>query len=297
MVKVKKIKKILCPIDLSQYSLATIDYAVKFGDRYNVIPNLVYVSTKPPEVYYRFFPDAVSYLRSLEENVQNDIRNFTQTMEHDLKVTVRYGDIYREILTYAVEMAADLIIMQANSYSAIKDRKLGMVAHKVIRKAECPVLTLYDATSWHDVHSILCPLDLSSRSYEGLDQAVHLAEVYQAKLYVLHVIELDKYDAGGEPPDIQDEDYVKLSKHLRDEIKVPMRYKGVEIEKVISRNSDAAAGIVEFARQNEIDLIAITTHGHSYWSRMLLGSVTEKVIEVGPCPVLILRLRKGEGDE
>ncbi|MBN1153453.1 universal stress protein [candidate division KSB1 bacterium] len=292
-----KIKKILCPIDLTAYSHATIHYAEKFGEKYNVTPELLYVSTKPPEVYYRFFPDAISYLRSREENVQHQVKKFAETMNSAIDVTVRHGDIYQEILSYANELSADVIVMHANSYSTIKDRTLGLIAHKVIRKADCPVLTLYQDTTWQEIRHILCPLDLSSRSYEGLEQALKLAEVFEATLHVLHVVELEKFDIAGNQTDFLDDNFSRLSDHLKDEIHIPNVSRCVKIEKVVMRNSDAATGIMQYVEKNGIDLIALAPHGHGYWPRVLLGSVTEKVIENGPCPVLTLRLRKGEGDE
>lgn len=292
-----KIKKILCPIDLSANSGMVIEYAINFGRRYNIEPELLYVSTKPPEVYYRFFPDVMTYLASLERNAESEVAKFRQKLETDLDIILRHGDVYQEILSYAREAAVDIIIMHANSYSMIRENRLGMIAHKVIRKADCPVLTLYGEVSSKPVKNILCPLDLSTRSYEGLAQAIALAEVFNANLYVLHVLEIEKFKIEGERGVNKDDTYAILSKHLEDEIKVPIEFKGMKIEKVITRSVDAADGIINFARENEMDLIALATHGHGYWPRVLLGSVTEKVIQIAPCPVITLRLQKGDKDD
>ena len=83
-----------------------------------------------------------------------------------------------------------------------------------------------------------------------------------------------------------------MSKLLMSEMQIPEELSDVRIERVVRRNVDAAAEISYFADQNEIDLIMLTTHGHGYWPRVLLGSVTEKVVQISPCPVMTVRVKK-----
>ena len=58
---------------------------------------------------------------------------------------------------------------------------------------------------------------------------------------------------------------------------------------MIQRGSSEFVEIIQYARENDIDLIILCTHGRGPVSHMLLGSVAEKVVRKAPCPVLTVR--------
>jgi nucleotide-binding universal stress UspA family protein len=58
----------------------------------------------------------------------------------------------------------------------------------------------------------------------------------------------------------------------------------------------AAEEILAYARKEEVDLIAITTHGRGALGRLLFGSVADEVLQQAPCPVLVERVGKRESD-
>ena len=111
------------------------------------------------------------------------------------------------------------------------------------------------------------------------------------KIYLMHVVELHEFEKRKVKQFSSDEAFAQLSQLAKDEMTIPSELKDVEIEKIVKRNIDAAAEIAYFATENDIDLIMLTTHGRGYWPRVLLGSVTEKVIHISPCPVLTVRVR------
>ena len=163
---------------------------------------------------------------------------------------------------------------------------------KVIRKAECPVLTVYGKRTKAKIERILCPVDLSSRSYRALQEAATLARKFKAKIYLIHVVELHEFEKKSVKKFSSDEAFSKFSELLKKEMIVPDDMQDIEVEKVVRRNIDAAAEIDHFASEENIDLITITTHGRGYWPRVLLGSVAEKVLQIAPCPVLTIRVKK-----
>ncbi|MBD3289231.1 hypothetical protein GF337_10540 [candidate division KSB1 bacterium] len=283
--------KILVPIDFTNISKKTVKYAISFGAKFDKIPQVLHVSTKPPEVYYRFFPDITGYLSAIEENTQNKLNEFVHAISPDIDGILRYGTVYQEVVQYVEDESVDLIIISARSHTYSTKQPLGTITRKIIRKAECPVLTVYGKRETANIRKILCPLDLSEPSYQGLEQAVSLARKFNAKVYLLHVIELHEFDKQGIKKYSSEEAFETLTDAFQREIKIPSEYEDVKIEKVIRRNMDAAAEIVYFASSENIDLITLTTHGRTYWPRVLLGSVTEKVAHIAPCPVLTVRLK------
>lgn len=286
----EKIYKILCPVDFSTVSENTVKYAISFGKQYGIEPEILHVSTKPPEVYYRFFPDITGYLKAIEEDTESQLNKFIQKIDTQLKSTIRYGTIYQEIIQFAQEEHIDLIIISASGFSTSDQRSLGTTAQKIIHKADCPVLTVYGRKTQANIKKILCPVDLSPQSYQGLFRAADLARKFDAQIYLLHVVELYDFKKSKIKKFASTKSFSKLGEQLQQEIEIPPAIKDIAIEKVIRRNMDAAEEIASFAAENQIDIITLTTHSRSYLPRVLLGSVTEKVAHIAPCPVLILRL-------
>jgi nucleotide-binding universal stress UspA family protein len=288
----KKLKSILCPIDFSEHSQNLVNYAISFGEKYELLPRLLHICTKPPDVYYRFFPDFSTYLTAIEENTQTKLNSFLKNFDASLESEIQYGTISQTIDQYVAEKPADLIMISAHAFSNYDDESLSTVALKVVRNSEAPVITLYGNRKQANIKKILCPTDLSPRSYNGLKQAAWVARKFNAKIYLLHVVELHEFGKRKIKKYFTDDAFSKLSEALIDQLKIPQDLQDLDIEKVISRNVDAAAAIAHFATQNDIDMIAMTTHGRGYWPHVLLGCVTEKVMQISPCPVLTIRTKK-----
>ncbi len=138
---------------------------------------------------------------------------------------------------------------------------------------------------------ILCPVDFSDTSRRALRQAVVLAARYDARLTVLHVrpaaAEYVLPAAGiGEPAivpaDLPSHDQVESAlAHVLDEVGRPAQPPVLAVD-----TGRAHAAIVARATTEPTDLIVLGTHGRSGVNRLLLGSVTEKVLRTAPCPVL-----------
>ncbi|MBI4552507.1 MAG: universal stress protein [Candidatus Latescibacteria bacterium] len=139
---------------------------------------------------------------------------------------------------------------------------------------------------------LLCPTDFSEPSEHALTYAISLAQQYGAVLYLLHVIEPLTPVPGIEmgPVLMYDErpDLLQRVHELLDEM-VPEDVKAkIEIKPLIRRGAPFLE-IIRTAREEEIDLIIIATHGRTGLSHVLLGSTAEKVVRKAPCPVLTIR--------
>ena len=71
-----------------------------------------------------------------------------------------------------------------------------------------------------------------------------------------------------------------------------LREDGVNVHVDVVEREVVADAIVDYARQHDIDLIVMTTHGRSGLSRLVFGSVAESVVRHTPCPVLLIRAHK-----
>jgi nucleotide-binding universal stress UspA family protein len=141
---------------------------------------------------------------------------------------------------------------------------------------------------------VLVATDFGPASDSALRYGRTLARGFGAELHVLHVVEnifaraMDGYGYAAISPDVQlDIEHAgrkQTDALLSDEDRRDLRAKA----STVTSNSPAAA-IVEYARNNSVDLIVMGTHGRGAIGHIFMGSVAERVVRTAPCPVLTLR--------
>ena len=86
------------------------------------------------------------------------------------------------------------------------------------------------------------------------------------------------------------EEKIKLPRQYAQEAKELAASRGIIAEDFVREAESADEVIIELARKANIDLIIMGSHGRTGLKRLLMGSVTEKVISGAPCPVLVVKL-------
>jgi nucleotide-binding universal stress UspA family protein len=141
------------------------------------------------------------------------------------------------------------------------------------------------------IHRILVPIDFSEHSKNALKYAIPYAVQFRARLDLLYVVEPTIYPADfsfGQVgfPNIEEE----LRKRGGEELEALLRneIKGRVPSEAVVRTGKPFYEIFEYAREHNIDLIIIATHGHTGVEHILFGSTVEKVVRKAPCPVLVV---------
>jgi nucleotide-binding universal stress UspA family protein len=145
------------------------------------------------------------------------------------------------------------------------------------------------APSFLQLKKILVPLDFSQRSEKALRYAIRFSEQFGSALTLLHVIQPMVYPADfGYPPTVVDtlDDTVRRS--AEEKLGAMAAQLSVKAQTLI-RLGQPYHEIATAAKELRIDLIIITTHGHTGLKLALLGSTAERVVRHAPCPVLTLR--------
>jgi len=197
------------------------------------------------------------------------------------------------IIDYSKDQNVDLVVMGTHGRQGMDRLLNGSVSEEVVRGAPCPVFTVLASDAEDHVPTIsrvLAPVDLSDQSEMVLDHAAALADAYAAPLDLLHIVEEAVYPSayGLDPltpdlPNVQERAREALET-LAGEL--DLRTDPVNVH-VLAGN--AARDIVEFAAEQEADLIVMATHGRTGMERFLIGSVAEKVVRRAPCPVFTLK--------
>lgn len=141
------IKKVLVPIDFSDYSKSSLRYAVNFAKKFNAEIYLIYVVE--PVIYPPDFSMGQIAIPSVnaewDERAREELKNLAKTeIPEGVKVEtiLKNGKPFVEIIDTAAEENIDLIIIATHGHSGVEHILFGSTAEKVVRKAPCPVLTL-----------------------------------------------------------------------------------------------------------------------------------------------------------
>jgi universal stress protein A len=149
-----------------------------------------------------------------------------------------------------------------------------------------------------NIRKILAPTDLSELSCIGLRYAFETARDQNAELVVYLTVPIGEdwfpSSEGANPErDYTAKDKARLDKFLHE--RFPDEMKRAAVRQKVEVGA-AAAAIVEAAQHEGVDMIIMSTHGRTGLKHILIGSVTEKVVERAPCPVLVVpRQRETSG--
>jgi len=287
------IQRILCPVDFSEFSEKAYDYAQSLACHYNSALFLLHVidSLAPYRCCYAFPEGYDEVLRGLSAGAERQLREFGESHSQHLvqpRYKVKDGTASDLILNFAEAQAINLIVMGTHGVRGFDRLVLGSVTDKVLRKSCCPVLAVRnpehglltpgpDPDRIHIRRIVYCT-DFSACSERALDHALSLAQEYKAELTLLHVLE-DSVHADDLQTEI-DEATKRLAQRLR--------LGNTGATKFIVRIGKPYQRIIELALESFADLIVMGVCGRNAVDLKLLGSTTERVVQLGPCPVLVV---------
>ncbi len=142
-----------------------------------------------------------------------------------------------------------------------------------------------------EIKNILFPVDFTEASTKVADYARLMAQKFGARLYILFVVEDLSRFAGFYVPHTALE---KLEKELYEGAQKKMEafreehFAGLDNVETMIAEGEVADKICDLAREKNIDLIVMGTHGRKGLEKALFGSVAEKVVKTAPCPVLTI---------
>jgi len=304
--------KLLVPLDRSLLAEEAIGYAAALARRCEAELDLVVVHEPFPHVD----PDDPLWTEAdLDRDQQyvEQIASELMTGAH-LAVTcaVMRGEVGETIRLRAQNVHADLIVMTTHGRTGLSRAWLGSVADSVMRHSFIPVLMLRPTETARERRAprppfahVLVPLDGSATAADILSTATDFARANGADVALLRVVPpvpmlvpLDIAAPVALGTTIPDEpattaltaekktELAEVARQLRDRT-------GLAVEAHVYVGERPAAAISDFAAQHGIDIIAMTTQGRGA-SRLLLGSVADKVLRSSGLPVLLRRSTRAD---
>jgi nucleotide-binding universal stress UspA family protein len=217
------------------------------------------------------------------------------------------GDVSSTICRYAIDNQVDLVVMTTHARGPVARMWLGSVADRLIRELSRPVLLVrpsdekVDLTADPIFRHALIPLDGTPAAEEILKPGVALGELMGAEYTLLRVVRPGApvhYPPEGALPDSSPESIreqlQRVDTELRrqgqeylDEVAHRLRGDLLRVHTRVIQETHAAEAVIDAAQELSSDLIAMQTHGRRGVSRLLLGSVADKVLRGSKVPLLL----------
>lgn len=257
---IKEHQSILIPVDFSKQSFVAVKQSYNLARFTDARLVLLHVSES----------SITDHKNELEELAQKT------RQESGLKVETLSlkGDVYELTDQVAEELKSSLIIIGLDSH--VRFRKfLGINnVSRFIKKAPCPVITIRAHENRKGCKNIIIPLDLNPDSREKVPIAVQLANYYKADIKVVSVFHPDdhKYENDLLPYIYQVKKFIKQ--------------RGVNCTNKSIASEHIAESIVEYANQNDGDLIVQMNKTSMSFGEMISGVWSEKLVDISNIPVL-----------
>jgi nucleotide-binding universal stress UspA family protein len=178
---------------------------------------------------------------------------------------------------------AELLVLGGKHHSHIGRWLGGSTAHHMVRTAEVPILVTGPADT--RIRRVLAAVDLSVAARPTLGAAERMAELFDAKLRVLHVVEPMPFSPEL-PGWVTVNELVALAEAELEESVWPLIGRA-DAEHVVRRGHPAET-IAQAAAEWSADLIVVGTHGRGWVDRVLIGSVTERLLNRLPAAMLVV---------
>ena len=281
-------ERILVPLDGSEQAEMALPYAIAMAEVFGSEVDVVAVGGEEERKFERLIR---TYLERVTAGLAEEAVR--------AKAVFLYGNPAEATVDYARKNSVGLIIMATHGRSGVARWVMGSVAGKIVRSSLTPVL-LINAKLYRERKAseakfsrILVPLDGSSLGAAALPYAEELARKMKAEIKLLH-IPLPSYRLTGAGeldfsfPEQLIEDMRKAASDYLSQISAEVKGKGIAVSaEIIEGVADEMRP--DYAKEKGVDLVAMSTHGRGGLSRLVFGSVMDKVLHSLEIPILVIR--------
>jgi nucleotide-binding universal stress UspA family protein len=291
-----RIELVICPVDFSEISVRAYRHALSLAEYYQarlVVLHIVEEWRHPSGSFAATAADLNAFYDALDETGWERLRAFVKKHTHDEsepELAVERGTAPDQILSFAGTRKADVIVMGTHGKRGFDRLVLGSTTDRVMRTAPCPVMVVPpqdsmaagdDAHSIRRLRRILFCADFSESSAAALGYAISAADEYDSELTLLHVVE------HGLLRDNVEDATARAMEQLNHLLPVGPEHKARKV-KTLVRVGKPYHELIQYALEERPDLVAMGVRGRGTLDVAVFGSTTYRVMQLGPCPVLVV---------
>ena len=293
------IRRILYPTDFSDSSRRAFQYALAVAAWYQAALTALHVvpETIAPGSGLAYLGNPMLLDGVAQEPARYDLASVVapaRKLGLHADTALREGNPSAEIVAMAGELPADLVVMGTHGRAGFPRWVLGSVAETVLRRVQCPVLTVPAHAPEHPgplfFKTILCATDFSPVAAAAVGFAASLAVEAEARLTLAHVLDPEKL-RGLEPNHGRDGRRLDFERTAESMLRSQLQKHpsdGFSSETAVAWGAPASE-VLKLASVRNAGLIVMGVHGRSLLDLMAFGSVTHDVVRAAACPVLTVR--------
>lgn len=261
-------KNLLVPTDFSEYAEAALEYAAFIAKIRKSTIHILTVVHSVSDDEYKKAEESLKKLKKIKflENIN---------VETYIKID---GEVSDKIIEAAEEVKANLILMGSQGTSTVKEILLGSNTDRVVRKSDFNVLTIKHRMTDLKINSIVFASDFSSESNRIFSIVRTFADKFNAQIHLLKI----NTPTHFEPTRVSME---KINQFIENEGLSPIV--GDKFKIALYSDSTQELGILNYCIENEIDMVALGTHKHSFW-QLMFESTSQNIVSHCFRPVLTI---------
>lgn len=280
-------RKILTAVDGSETSLNALKQAFKLACTEKCW--ITVVSVVPPyegDLDLTAVGNVMKSMRKPCEDALAEARKLAESEKALIKTVCEEGEIFQRIVDVAEADNCDLIVMGRRGMHPVGRAFVGSVAARVIGYSSKDILVVPEkvAVEWKN---IVFATDGSKYSNAAAEKAIAFARSYGGELKVISIVDVPTEYYAEAPKAV--EDLTRKAKGFVEDVKKKAEAYGIKAS-TFTGEGETYQVITDFAEKENADVIILGSHGRTGIRRLLMGSVTEKVIGYAPCPVLIVKI-------
>ena len=235
------------------------------------------------------------FVGRLEDEARESVAELESLAEpgDDVRTAVVRNRPSKGILAYADEHDVDLVFMGTHGRTGVNRYVTGSVAERVVRLSDVPVFTVRatDRSVVGDGYDdVMIPTDGSDCAELAVDHGLAVAEKFDATVHAVSVVDLRAVATAADAP-VDAGLLSRLEERGRDATEAVAdraREAGLDATTAV-REGVPARALLDYADEEDVDLIAMGTHGRTGFDRYFLGSTAAKVVRASAVPVLSVR--------
>jgi nucleotide-binding universal stress UspA family protein len=278
-------KKILVPTDFSDNALKASLYAAEIARRSGAAICFLHALEMGFEKIYAPFSLHGKYDSLVKEDRKTELDTFCKQIMKNyptVKFTsvLEHGVAVNSILDYCAHKKTDLVVMGTKGAGVVKERLVGTVAAGVVGKSAVPVLVVPEDYELEQPDGILFLTNRFEKNTKLLRMIMELAQLFSAKIKVGLFMDVDEAEAV---------DYLAGNRHINEYLKfLKAKYPDISFTGELIEGKDFESAIELYHAVHETDMAALITYPKGFWEKVLLKSVTKKMVFHSNTPVLAI---------
>ena len=274
-------RKILVPVDFSDPSEYAAKLASRIAKKSDSEVHLLHMVELPTGIVDMgagsnfSIPESMMYLRKVRDKLL-DYKNKHFTNKTPVKHSIRFQKPYEGIQDYGEKIGADLIVMGSKGHSDFEEMLIGSNTEKIVRTSKTPVLVVKKDDDKFKPKNLVFASSFKSDKKEAFEKFLAFSEQFNSNIHLLKVNTPRKFESSHDSKE-KVKEFIKeynLPKHTIN----------------IYNDASVEQGILNFSKDIDADLIALSTHGRSGLSHIFNGSITKHLSKSVQKPMLTFKV-------